>query len=371
MTAGSSSDTILVVAQSARALATAVARAGYRPIAVDFFADDDTAALGPVVRVESGLSCGFRRRPLLAAIERALGGDRPMALVLGSGFEDRPRLIATLADELPYRGTAPAAIAAVKHPEKLAGACAALGIPHPDVRRIVPTGGDYLLKRRAASGGTHIRSATPGPVRPHHYAQALVAGDAVSMLVLADGRTAEVVAFSLQRVAAADGMPYRFGGVTGPIDPPAPAEAMRAAARALAGHFRIAGLVSMDCVVAGRAWWLLEINPRPGASLDALDRTDRPLISAHLEACVGRLTGPVYGDATIRATLVVYAREDIRVPREVVWPSHVLDRPTPGAHIPAGAPVVTVTADGETVEGAERLLAERAAAVRSLMGEGS
>lgn len=371
MAVGSSSDAILVVAQSARALAAAVARAGYRPIAIDFFADDDTAALGPAVRVDGGFACGFRRRPLLAAIERALGGERPQALLLGSGYEDRPRLVATLAAVLPYRGTAPAAIAAVKHPEGLAGACAALGIPHPEVRRVVPAGGDYLLKRRAGSGGTHIRSADPGPVRPHHYAQARVKGDAVSMLVLADGRSAEVVAFSRQSVDAAEGTPYRFSGVTGPIDPPAPADEMRAAAKGLAGHFRLKGLVSMDCLVTGRDWWLLEINPRPGASLDALDHADRPLISAHLDACAGRLTVPVYGDATIRATLVVYAREDIRVPREVVWPSHVLDRPTSGAHIPAGAPVVTVTADGETVEGAERLVAERAAAVRSMMGEGS
>ncbi len=124
-------DLLLVIAQSARALASAAARAGFTPVAVDFFADEDTAALGPVARVAGGFSCGFRRKPLLAAIDSVLGARKPVGLVLGSGFEDRPRLVRTLTERFPYRGVAPDMIAAVKNPETFAAACADLGIPIP------------------------------------------------------------------------------------------------------------------------------------------------------------------------------------------------------------------------------------------------
>ncbi len=122
-------------------------------------------------------------------------------------------------------------------------------------------------------------------------------------------------------------------------------------------------------MIEGDRWWLLEVNPRPGASLDALDRADIPLISAHVAACGGALVRPSYARATIRATLVVYARGDSLVPPGTVWPEYVLDRPSPGARIGAGEPIATVVADGATIGEAERLADERAEAVRALTGK--
>ena len=79
----------------------------------------------------------------------------------------------------------------------------------------------------------------------------------------------------------------------------------------------LSGLVSADLMVDGEAWWLLEVNPRPGATLDLLDRGPVPLFHAHLAASRGRLpearpvlTGAaaaeiLYADAPISAVPVL------------------------------------------------------------------
>lgn len=363
---------LLLIAQSARALASAAARAGYAPISVDFFADDDTRALGTAERYAAGFRCGFRRALLLPAIERAVAvaGREPEAVVLGSGFEDRPRLVDRIAERWPLAGCTGAAIAAVKHPETLAAACAELGIPHPPATRHVPATSAWLLRRRGASGGSHIRPAEAGPVPPHHFAQALVPGDPVSALILADGRGADVVAFSRQWADPAPDAPFRFAGVVGPIRlEPDLERAIAGAADRLAARFALRGLCSLDLAVGPDGWWLLEVNPRPGASLDALDHADIPLLSAHLRAYRGARPAVHVSHATIRATMVVYASSDSRVDAATTWPAWLMDRPEAGATIPAGYPIATVMAEDATAAGAERLARERARAVKRMLGE--
>lgn len=362
---------VLVIAQSARALASAATRAGLRPLAVDVFADDDTAALGPVERVAGGFRCGFTRRNLLPAVDRLLArtGATPTALVLGSGFEDRPRLIARLAERWPLAGCGAAAVKAVKAPEGFAAACADLGIPHPPIARAVPGEGAFLVKRRAGTGGVHVRPAAPGPVPAGHYAQARVPGTPTSALVLADGRGGRVLAYSRQWADPSPDAPFRFAGVVGPVAPPPADAAIRAAADALARRFGLVGLVSLDMLVDGADWWALEINPRPGASLDALDVFDKPLMAMHIAACRGEAVPSLTADATIRATLVTYATADIRVPSAPEWPSHVLDRPAAGSTVSAGWPIATVVAEAADETAARRLAGERAAALKQSLGE--
>lgn len=364
---------LLIAAQSARALATAAVRGGYRPIAVDFFADDDTRAISlHAARYPGSFRCGFAARRLLPALEAAVAaaGVEPVGLVLGSGFEDRPRLIARLAALWRLLGCGAEAVAAVKHPERFAAACRALDIPHPTITRVVPGEGRWLLRRRGGSGGTHIRPATPGPVPTHHFAMEQVEGRPISALVLADGRRAEIVAWSRQGVDPTPEEPWRFASVAGPVSVPGPiAAAVAAAAARVTERFGLRGLVSLDLLVDGESWHLLEVNPRPGGSLDALDRTDPPLLAAHVAACEGRLVGPSYPNATIRATRVVYATEDSFAGPTDVWPDWCLDRPAAGTRIAAGEPVVTVTAEAEDVDRAEQRAAERAIMASSLLGK--
>ncbi|WP_181704119.1 ATP-grasp domain-containing protein [Chthonobacter albigriseus] len=363
---------LLVVAQSARSLATAAVRAGYAPIAVDFFADEDTRALALAAeRVSGGLRCGFRRAALMPAIETALraAAVEPVGIVLGSGFEDRTRLVASLAARWSLLGCPAEVVRAVNDPFRLAEACRIDGIPHPEVRRDVPTEGEWLVRRRGAAGGGHIRPIAAGePVPTGHVVMRRVPGRPVSAAVLADGGRAEVFAFAEQILAPADEAPFRFAGVAGPVRLPATVEqGMRHAADKLAARFGLKGLASLDAMVDGNDWWLLEVNPRPGASLDALDHMDAPLLTAHISAVAGRILLPRAVDATIRATMVVYASVDSSVTVGPKWPDWVLDRPGAGARIEARAPIATITAAAERLEDIEGLLTTRARELETVL----
>ena len=111
--------TVLIAALSGRALAAAARRAGYVPLVVDAFGDQDTRAqAGAVQCLEDAALRGFRRRKLLDALQALeREGVRPaMGLVLGSGFEAAPELVEALAKHYPLLGNGAETIARSKNP---------------------------------------------------------------------------------------------------------------------------------------------------------------------------------------------------------------------------------------------------------------
>jgi predicted ATP-grasp superfamily ATP-dependent carboligase len=148
--------------------------------------------------------------------------------------------------------------------------------------------------------------------------------------------------------------------------PPAVARAAADALDAIVAATGLRGLASADCLVDGEAWWLIEINPRPGATLDILDRRDTPLLIAHVEACLGRAM-PLAEPKGAAACTIVHSRRAIPAAPDCEWPDHVKDRPVPGSRIAAGAPVCTVVAHGEDVESVLLALRRRVQAVRAAL----
>ncbi|MFZ0693980.1 MAG: aldehyde oxidase, partial [Alphaproteobacteria bacterium] len=113
------SNSLLVIASSARALAASGRRGGYQIAALDLFGDEDLAevafAFERVARAPTG---GFKSRNLVAAANRvapAFGKPRG-GFVYGSGFEDRPELLAELAKGRRLLGNSPTVIARCKNP---------------------------------------------------------------------------------------------------------------------------------------------------------------------------------------------------------------------------------------------------------------
>ena len=52
------------------------------------------------------------------------------------------------------------------------------------------------------------------------------------------------------------------------------------AAALLASHYQFRGLVSLDTIVQNNEWWLLEVNPRPGATFE-LHEGAESFLAAH------------------------------------------------------------------------------------------
>src|SRR5690606_39241996 len=111
----------------------AARRAGYRPLVADLFRDIDTVALAErAIKLPGSLHDGIAGEALIPALHELAGNERPAALVLGSGFERHPDMVEELGRHFsPVAGCGGEAIRAAKDPDRLAAACAELGIPHP------------------------------------------------------------------------------------------------------------------------------------------------------------------------------------------------------------------------------------------------
>ena len=124
----------------------------------------------------------------------------------------------------------------------------------------------------------------------------------------------------------------------------------------------ISGLASADFLVAeDGSFHLLEINARPGASLEAAEAVlGTSLIGLHVEACRGLL--PVLGEPRGHAvTTIIYAPSDLCMPMLEDWPTWAGDRTQLGEPVRAGAPLATVLATAADAEGASTLGARRKA----------
>ncbi len=372
------------MADSGRALAAATKRAGLEPLVVDFFADADTRRIAKAcVQLAGDMRRGFSWKELAPALARlaAEAPSPPLGLVYGAGFEARPALLAKIAERFTLIGNDAATVAAVKDPERFFGTLAKLGIPHPRTTTDRPRGQGWLAKRQGGAGGSHIRrlagcekthSATGKTVRragkrqeTGMYFQEIAPGRPVSALFVGNGEEARVLGFSEQWTAPRKRAAWRYGGAAQPADLPRHlATRLANDAERAAGALGLKGLGSADFLVDGEEALLLEINPRPGATLDIFDTEGAPLLHLHLQAVLEGLLpmAPLpLGEAT--AAAIVYAPAPTKVAPGMVWPDWTSDQPKPGERIDKDRPICTVWARSATKVEARHLIEERMAMI--------
>jgi uncharacterized protein len=355
---------LLIASISGRALAGAARRAGFTPLVADFFADADTQEAAHACRKLPGsIAFGFRWQTLYPALQTlaALAPSPVLGLVYGSGFEDRPEVLRLIAKRWPLLGTDAATVARLKSPEQFFPALDRLGIAHPPTSSEPRARGAWLAKKRGGAGGSHIVPGRRAKAAANTYFQERVAGRAVSALFIANGSGARVLGFSEQWTAPRPASPWRYGGAVGPVAISAPvARQMTAAVVKVARTYAIKGMASADFVVRDEDPLLLEINPRPGATLDIFDRGARPLLRLHLEAVrQGKLPARVSKFQDAMASAIVYATRGSAAPAVTTWPAWVADRPKPSEWIDKNRPICTVLARAGTAAGAKRLVEAR------------
>jgi len=369
-------ETVLIAAFSARALAASARRAGYRPLVVDCFGDADTVALAEAWRcLPARVQVGFTFRPLLAALESLADAapSPPIGLVLGTGFECNPRLVAKLAERFTLIGNDAETIRRTKDPHHFFTTLDALGVPHPETRADAPAASDgWLMRRIGGSGGLHIHNCPAKPrLDPRRYFQRRVAGEPISMLGLVSERSAAFAA-SRQWVNPLPRRPYRYGGAAGslPLDPDLEARLVETSL-AVSEAFALKGLVSFDYLVCDGEFSLTEVNPRPGATLDVFDDRTGTLFKAHVAASRGgdpaALVASDWHPPVARAAAFLYADRGPLTVGAVDWPDWALDRPRPGSPVGAGQPLATVTAEGDTLDAVQALSIARLGELENLL----
>jgi len=363
---------VLIAAISGRALAQSAQRGGYQPLVVDFFGDQDTLQVArDHVRLTGSFASGIAENALSTALEALVDRQRPIGIVCGSGFEDRPRLLDGIAARWRLFGNGAEVVSKVKQPESLCAICGTLAIPFPEfspTKPSDPTG--WLAKRIGGAGGSHVRPASQ-PVSTTVYYQQEVHGTPISLLFLSDGARATAIGFSTQWVLGTASRPFRYGGAVQPATlAPDMATSLTSAVDRLVAATSLVGLNSADFHVDGERFWLLDINPRPGATLDIFEPPEGSLFALHMAACTGNLTAAPRYPAGARAAAIVYAEDDIPSIPAVDWPDWTADRPQPGITVKAGDPLCTVYAGDKIAAGAKARADERRRVILSWMRTG-
>jgi len=354
---------VLIAALSGRALAASARRGGYVPLVADMFGDVDTLnAAHRHARLAGSLASGIEEQNLIETLQVLSDGQEPIGVVYGTGFEDRPELLRRLAERWRLIGNSADVVATLKNPQIFSSICCRSGIPSPEISRPEPTITDgWLAKREGGAGGGHVKPADDcADVRGAIYYQRKVSGAPISACFLADGERVLILGFSAQWPSPAPRQPYRYGGAVRPAPLPSRvADTLTAAVRRIAAATSLVGLNSADFLVDGERFWLLEINPRPGATLDIFETGETSLFAHHVAACSGKLATASTRATDAKAAGIVYAEEDIASVCLSDWPCWAADLPVDGSRIMAGEPFCTVYASDFTAAGARELAEQR------------
>jgi predicted ATP-grasp superfamily ATP-dependent carboligase len=401
-----------VAGLSARLMAEAAARDGYRVIALDVFGDADTRraalhwqSIGPP---QPALRLDAERT--LAALREAAARPGVIGWVAGGDFECEPDLLERGAALLPLIGTSPAAVRRVRDPAGFFAALAALGLPHPETRLDAPPDPRGWLRKHARSaGGWHIRPAQSAhaaePERQPYY-QREQPGTPMSALFIGNGREARLLGCHELVVRALGARPHVYRGAIGPLPLTGARRAMLdAMLNTLTGAFALRGLASLDFIDDGRELRLLEINPRPSASMGLYAGA---LMRGHVQACTdGRLPARTWphaqadaapresatqpdsrnegepaslpgrsseGEPALRGTEIVFAQTALQLSAAqaaaLAARSDCHDLPAAGSRFEAGDPVCSISASGASVAAVRGALTDKRRTLRAALSAG-
>ena len=360
-------------------------------MAIDLFADCDLHAVClQAQRLDaSDYPAGF---------QRVAAGMPAAPVAYCGGLENHPELIQQLAATRSLAGNGAAQVAYVRTPECLADVVRRAGCRFPMTVRDpvgLPTDGSFLCKPLASAGGQGVVHwyGQSAPTRSGGWCwQQCMSGQLLSVsLVLTSGR-ADLLGICRQVTGyrGLAGGRFRFRGAVELL----PAwvarhdgliERLGELGTLLAAEAGLVGLVGIDFILPrnsqGKIPVVLEVNPRPTASMELIERrVGRSLAVSHLAACglpipAARTLLPV-ATGTTWAKEIVIARQagaitptwvqqveealsETRTAAEGNWPL-LADRPVAGTHLNPGQPVVTVLAAAQTPAEAFRRVRSRA-----------
>jgi uncharacterized protein len=372
---------ILLVSVSARMLAELAVRAGHDVIAFDRFGDFDLQRLCPSFSVLRDLG---GRGGMAALVDAARDVPAP-SVVYGAGLENQPALVARLAAGRRLLGCPPETLERVRDPAVLGASLRGAGLAFPRTfgaggapQR--PQPGRWLRKPARGGGGRGVREWTSETLGAGVVVQERIAGLPCSAAAVADGRSAIVLGISEQLIGRA-GLGARGFAWCGNIVPPRLGAMQRrslgTAARTICSHlaraFGLRGLFGVDLVWDRERAWVLEVNPRPTASLECVEAAHGiRVFAAHLEGCAGRLPSLPADRPALRAAgkAILFATEDLRVGDTRGWPAiGIRDVPHPGEEIGAHRPICTLSSVADSPHAVLADLEARAFALRAELGQ--
>lgn len=407
---------LLIISLSARPYVEAAKLAGFNVTAIDGFVDEEVALLADQAFAVSFDAQGFNANALMQVVN-ALDQSQYSGCIFGGGFEAQPELLNQIGNKIPVLGNAVEVIHAVKDPHLFFQTLSSLNINYPPlISQLTPNtkGSQRVLQKQiGGSGGLHINWVTPQAQAAGYdatnaattYQQAYIEGQSISVLFLAGiafGSVAapvSIIGFNEQWVSGDRLQPFKFGGMVSHIDLADTIKLkLQSIVQQLVQTFGLIGLNSIDVIVQADAVYVLEVNPRLSASFalylqDYLHEKRVNLLHEHLNVCsanvkqqnqqavltlnanVANLAPKHLADKQQRkqsqAFCVVYAVNDCRINRGIVWPKWVVDVPrltAPIMQFTKGMPICSVVANGESAAITKKILEDRVNEINTLLG---
>ncbi len=356
---------VLLCGASVRSLAESAIAAGFRPLCVDFFEDEDLRELLGSGRGRFvGRIDDFAQLPQLV---RSVRSTIPM--LWAGGLENHTDVLREIGRHRPVIGAAPDSIDQLRDPWTVQGwlADAKMGFPRLGTEATADANCHWLRKSVSSSGGLGIDvQRLVGPITQAAesrgmYLQEYIDGVPMSATLGADESGVRLCGMSLQLIGwpslGASG--FLFCGNAGPVDPgPHVTQQILEAAHILVDHSGLRGVFGIDFILRqGRAWFL-EVNPRVTAS-HMLYELQQPglIIHRHLAALGWKSVRPrkslkknasrtLRALSPVSARLILWAREDIHVPEwfgfEPRSSVRIVDRPRPGVLVPRSSPFCSI-----------------------------
>lgn len=336
---------LLIIANSSRMLAQTAYSEGFIPLAIDLYADTDTQHYVETCWQISSLD----RANLVPAVEFLLSHSPVTQVIYGSGFETFPESLAYLQQRLTLCGNTPETFANVIDKKSFFEILKKLDIPYPESVFTVPKhGNNWLSKPLQGQGGNGIQFWQEDGKAVNSYWQKHQSGTPHSVLFLADGQNVRVLGFNRQWTVSDGEQAFLFAGVINQTELHEKQKmAISRWLEKLVPVFGLKGLNSLDFMKEGEDLSVLEINPRPSASMQLYPGD---LLTWHINACTGRLPVSIAPPIQASAYQIVYAPNDLRIPATMEWPKQCADVPATDAICRKGQPICSIIAHHKTAQ---------------------
>jgi methenyltetrahydromethanopterin cyclohydrolase len=283
-------------------LAHAAWRKGLNVVVIDCFSDVDTFRYAKkVVRVES-----LSIENIRVALEQLIGFEIT-GVIYGSGFENRVESLYFLESRFEILGNSPAIFERVQNKQEFFVALDFLDIPYPETHFTFPTKQkNWLTKPLKGHGGVGINSQ-----KNDIYWQRFCEGKSGSVLF----SDTKIIGFNTQW-ADSD---FLFAGIINHSDlSNTQKNQLQIWVQKLVFYFDLRGLNSLDFIHTETEIFILEINPRPPASMQLYDT---PFFSAYE---------------------ILYAPHTLIIPKNFNWSENCQDLPHSGVIIPKNSPICSM-----------------------------
>jgi len=409
---------LVVLGASVRAMSSSATQAGWNVYAADLFCDLDLLATAVTARRVGEDVGGY---PAGLAECATWFPDAPWCYT--GAIENYPALIDQIAALRPLAGNTGGIVRRVRDAATLGRVVRQAGLRFPETSSTpagIRTDGSFVQKPIASAGGRGVARWTASLA--HHWKaaqsdfpaappttlwQKWIDGDSMAAAFILSPRSARMIGMSQQLVGQpwCHAPPHAYcGSIHVPLTS-IQATTHRQLTRlglVLSQEFGLLGAVGVDLVVDPEGnVTVIEVNPRPTASMELIERANGVSIAEeHLFACGFSTTAsaathtpwPAHASAAEEcgpywSKAVLFARHDIAVKTALqdqllcqclAWSkangggwAAIADLPTLEQTIPFGRPAVTVFACGNTAAASYTQLTDRTAAVTAILAAGN